>query len=85
MDLEKRTAAIAAVQAKYDDYLMAFPKVVGTGIGYRQRAGKRERELCLVVMVTRKLAPWDLTADATLPRELDAVPIDVIETGEFVV
>ena len=43
MDITKRAAAIAEVQAKYDDYLMSFPNVVGTGIGYRQRKSQPQR------------------------------------------
>lgn len=83
MDITERAAAIAEAQAKYDDYLMSFPNVVGTGIGYRQRKSEPSDELCLVVMVSRKLAPNDLATGALLPRQLDDVLIDVIETGAF--
>ncbi len=85
MDITKRTASIAEVQAKYDDYLMSFPNVVGTGVGYRQRKSQPTKELCLVVMVSRKLAPENLPAGAMLPRQLDGLPIDVVETGKFVI
>ncbi len=85
MDIAKQTAAIAEAQAKYDDYLMSFPNVVGTGIGYRQRAGQPTAELCLVVLVSRKLAPENLPSKALLPRQLDGVRIDVVESGAFVI
>lgn len=84
MDITIRAAAIAEVQTKYDDYLLSFPNVVGTGIGYRQRMSQPSEELCLVVMVSRKLAPEKLPPEAMLPRQLEGVPIDVIETGAFV-
>ena len=84
MDITKRTAAIAEVQAKYDDYLMSFPNVVGTGIGFRQRKSQPSEELCLVVMVNRKLAPEELPSEAMLPDEVDNVAIDVVETGAFI-
>ena len=85
MDIAKQTAAIAEAQAKYDDYLMGFPNVVGIGIGYRQRMNQPTAELCLVVLVSRKLAPENLPSEALLPRQLDGVPIDVVETGAFVI
>ena len=85
MDIAKQTAAIAEAQAKYDDCLMSLPNVVGTGIGYRRRMSQPTAELCLVVMVSRKLARETLSSKALLPREVDGVPIDVVETGAFVI
>jgi len=85
MDNTKRAAEIAAIQRRYDSRLMGLPNVVGTGIGYRQRDGQPTDELCLVAMVSRKLEQSELPAEAILPRELDGVPIDVIETGAFVI
>ena len=85
MDDAKRAAEIAAAQARYDEQLLRYPNVIGTGIGYRQRNGRPRDELCLVVMVSNKVPRQKLDADSILPRELDGVPIDVIETGAFVV
>ena len=83
MNATDQTKRIAARQSRYDSYLMALPNVVGTAIGYRQRGGAQTKELCLVVMVRRKCAPADLPADEIVPRELDGIPLDVIETGGF--
>jgi hypothetical protein len=85
MDKAKQGAKIAAAQARYDEQLLGFPNVVGTGIGYRRRNGQPTGELCLVVMVSQKLSPRELDADSILPRQVDGVPIDVIETGAFTV
>lgn len=80
---ESWAGKIAAVQSRHDDHLLGFPNVVGTGIGYRQVAGAPSGELCLVVMVSKKIPESVLPAQAVLPRELDGVTIDVIETGAF--
>ena len=80
---EERSKQIAAVQARFDACLMAFPNVVGTGIGYRHIGGEPTGELCLVVMVRRKVPLAQLAADAALPRELDGVAVDVVESGAF--
>ena len=74
---------IAAIQARYNDSLMRYPNVVGTGIGHRQRKGQPTDELCLVVMVRQKLERSELGAEAILPSQLEGLPIDVIETGAF--
>ena len=83
MDDEKRIAEIAAVQDKYSPKLLAYPNVVGVGIGLRQRQGKATDELCLVVMVRQKLPPEQLPAGGMLPSELEGVGLDVLETGAF--
>ena len=85
MDDVKRATEIAAAQARYDERLLRYPNVVGTGIGYRQRGGRPRDELCLVVLVSQKLDRDEMAAEDILPRELDRIPIDVIETGAFLV
>ena len=85
MNSDERRAKIAAIQERHDACLMRFPKVVGTGIGYRQRNGQITDELCLVVMVSQKLERSDLPDQAILPRELEGVPVDVVESGAFAV
>ncbi len=83
MDDEEKIEKIAAVQDKYNPKLLAYPNVVGTGIGWRQCQDKTTDELCLVVMVKEKLPPENLPPGGLLPRELEGVGIDVIETGAF--
>ena len=83
MDDEKKIEKIAALQDKYNPKLLAYPNVVGVGIGWRQRQDKTTDELCLVVMVKEKLPPEKLPPGGLLPRELESIGIDVIETGAF--
>lgn len=83
MDDQENIEKIAALQDKYSPKLMTYPNVVGTGIGLRQRQDKTTDELCLVVMVSKKLPANKLPAGDILPRELDDIGIDVIETGAF--
>lgn len=83
MDDQEKIEKIAALQDKYNPKLMAYPNVVGTGIGLRQHQDKITDELCLVVMVSKKLPAEKLPPGGILPRQLDGVGIDVIETGAF--
>lgn len=81
----QRLARLAAIQARYESRLMELPQAVGVGIGYRQRGGRKTDELCLVVMVSKKLARAALSPADLAPRELEGVGVDVVETGVFLV
>ena len=85
MDATSRLAQIAAVQARYEDSLMALPGAVGVGIAYRWREGRQTGELCLTLLVRRKLALAELATEDVAPRELDGVGVDVIESGAFAI
>ena len=78
-------ARIAAVQDKYSESLLAYPNVIGLGIGYRQRGAETSEELCLVVLVRRKLPRAQLNAADLLPSQLDGVPLDIIESGDIAI
>ena len=83
MNNDQRMKEITQVQSKYIDELMLIPHVVGVGIGMRQRNGDYTDEMCLVVMVDKKLPIAQLDTASILPTELDGVGIDVQETGDF--
>lgn len=83
MDNDKRMQEISEVQAQHIDELMAYPHVVGVGIGMRQKAGEYTDEMCLVVMVDEKLPVAQLAEEDVLPDEIDGVTLDVQETGSF--
>lgn len=83
MDNDARISEISEVQAKYIDELMAYPHVVGVGIGMRQKDGEYTDELSLVVMVDEKIPLAQLDHNSILPIELEGVGIDVQETGNF--
>ena len=61
--------------------LLGKSNVVGVGLGYKITQGVNTGELSLVVSVTRKATPSALTAKDMVPRVLDGVKTDVVETG----
>lgn len=81
---EDKTERAKAVQEKYNDELMAKPHVVGTAVGLRMRQGHYTGEVAVVVLVNKKVSEGELEPEDKLPKELDGVPVDVVETGEFV-
>ena len=72
-----------AVKQVYQDVLMSKPNVVGVGIGLRHKEGRRTDEVCLVVMVSRKLPIAILAPQDVIPSEIDGIPVDVKEVGEL--
>jgi hypothetical protein len=61
--------------------ILAQPNVVGLGIGHKVRATVLTDQLCLVVMVRRKLPTEGLAPQAVVPPEVEGVPTDVMEVG----
>ena len=71
----------AAIRAKHEAWLLAYPNVVGISEGTRMRRGKPTNEAAIVVLVSRKLPRKSLTKASLLPSHLDGIPIDVVEVG----
>jgi len=65
------------------DELMRKANVVGVGVGFRMVHGRRTKQVVLVVMVDSKVPLADLRPADIVPDEIQGVPVDVQETGEF--
>jgi len=61
--------------------LLGKRNVVGVGLGYKVSHGVSTGELSVVVSVKRKEDPSALSAADLVPRSLDGVKTDVVETG----
>jgi hypothetical protein len=71
------------VKRRYQAEILTKANVVGVGVGLRSRAGKFTEEVAIVVMVSRKLPSADLADEDLLPQEIEGIPVDVQEVGEF--
>lgn len=74
-------ARIADVLARHEAALLRRPNVVAVAAGFRTRGGVPTDERCLVVYVRRKVPARQLAAADRLPRQIEGVPIDVVEIG----
>ena len=74
---------VRKVKEKYEAELMRKKGVTGCSIGYRYVDGKRTDQLCIICYVTEKIPETDLKKKDIIPREIEGVPIDVIESGKF--
>lgn len=70
---------IASVMEAYEDEILAKKNVVGVGIGHKNREG----ELSMVVLVNKKVESSALSEEDMIPKEINGIPTDVIEVGEF--
>ncbi len=80
---EDMTERAKAVQARYNDELMAKAHVQGTAIGLAKKDGQYTGRIAIVVMVDEKVPLSQLAPEDVIPQELDGVPIDVQELGPF--
>ena len=74
-------AQVKQVKGAYVYDLLCRRNVVGVGLGYKISQGVSTGELGLVVSVTHKVDPSALAAGDLVPRALDGVKTDVVETG----
>jgi hypothetical protein len=72
---------IQKVKESHKAALLTKPNVVGVGVGLRERRGQVLDELAVKVLVTQKLPRAGLTAQATVPNEVDGVKTDVMQVG----
>lgn len=74
-------AQVKQVKGVHVHDLLSKRNVVGVGLGYKVSRGVQTDELSLVVSVTRKEAPSVLSAQDLVPKVLDGIKTDVVETG----
>lgn len=74
-------AQVRRVKGAHVFDLLLKRNVVGVGLGYKISHGVSTGELSLVVSVTHKVDPSALAAEDMVPRVLDGVKTDVVETG----
>ncbi len=73
---KESVASAAAVRDRHEDELMSIPGAVGTGVG----AGDQPGQPAIIVYV-KKMTPQ---AQAAAPKDVEGVPVKIIENGGFV-
>ena len=64
--------------------LLAYPNVVGAGLGYKRTRGEYTGESAIVVLVERKMPLFTLSKQDMIPKEYNRITTDVIEVGKLV-
>lgn len=63
--------------------LLSKPNVLGVGYGYKEKAGRRTADLCVVALVRVKLPKSSLAPRELVPPTLDGVSTDVVQVGDI--
>jgi hypothetical protein len=79
--LEAEAGSRAAIRARHEARLLAYPNVVGVTEGTRIRKGKPTNEPVIAVLVSRKVPRKSLAKASLLPSHINGIPIDVVEVG----
>ncbi|HSD85141.1 MAG TPA: hypothetical protein VLG46_14835 [Anaerolineae bacterium] len=75
---------VQEVKRLYETQFMSKANVVATGIGYKIAGDTPTNEVAIVVSVTEKLPRAQLTEAALVPKTVNGINTDVIETGPIV-
>ena len=73
----------AALKKRCSD-LMSIENVVAAGIGYKVSGGQVTETLSIICSVIEKKVEGDLDNNAVIPKTVEGVPTDVVQTGEIV-
>lgn len=76
-------ASLIQVKEEHKEAILNRPNVVGVGVGYRETERSLTDDVCVVVLVERKVAPVALPAGALVPRAVAGRRTDVREVGEI--
>lgn len=74
---------VRRVKERHKVKLMEKSGVVGYAIGYKQIGGKKTDEICSICYVKEKKREEKLRKQDIIPKKIDGIPTDVIESGEF--
>ncbi len=76
-------AEIQKAKARHERRLLRKRNVVGLAVGRKVIGGEETDELCLVVLVRKKLPEAELRSRERIPKRINNVTTDVVETGEL--
>jgi len=74
---------ITAVMKEHDEQLSSYPNVVGFGVGYKVKGGKKLDQLAIIVLVKKKLPFSALKRHEIIPATIRGTLTDVYESGEI--
>lgn len=74
---------IRKVKEKHESFLMSIEGVVGCSIGYKEIQGKKTSMLAIVCFVKKKKPRGLLSGEELIPREIEGVPVDIVEVGKI--
>lgn len=80
--METSMDAARRVLARHRRALASLPNVIGVGVGHKCVAGKDTGIPAIVVLVSSKVSERLLPPAGIIPKEIEGIPTDVVESGE---
>lgn len=74
---------IQEVKERHKSRLLSKANVVGVGVGYKFRRGRRTDAVCVVALVRVKRPRGQLSERDLVPVQLEGIATDVVEVGEL--
>src|SRR2546428_2804259 len=74
---------VRAAKVAHEAAIFARANVVGVAVGNKMIHGQDTKERCIVVFVERKRPEEELRHHDVVPKEIDGVLTDVVESGRF--
>ena len=74
---------VRKVKEKYEKKLIKKYGVTGCAVGYKYIDGKKTNQLCIICYVNKKITIEKLTKKDMIPKLIEGIPTDVVESGEF--
>jgi len=79
--LENKHGKIQELIRKYESQLLKYPNVIGVSTGYKIVNGISTEELCISVLVKKKIPEEELDSKSVLPKDIEGIKTDVVDVG----
>ncbi len=79
--MENKRAKIQELIRKYESELLKYPNVVGVSTGHKVVNRVNTKELCISILVKKKIPKEKLDSESILPKEIEGVKTDVVDLG----
>jgi hypothetical protein len=82
--LENKRAKIQELIRKYESQLLKYPNVIGISMGHKIVNGINTEELCISILVKKKIPEDELDTKSVLPKDIESIKTDVVDvSGEI--
>jgi len=74
---------VRKVKENHEKELMKKYGVTGCAVGYKYIEGKKTNRLCIICYVKEKKTKEKLKKKDMIPKLIEGIPTDIVESGEF--
>ena len=79
--LENKRAKIQELIRKYESQLLKYPNVIGISTGHKIINGINTEELCISILVKKKISERELDSKSILPKNIESIETDVVDVS----